>query len=75
MKVGSSARFSPLLLTMTLSLLAGNGQANLVLSYDFDATDSIIYSTGVAVFQIGSDGKNKKQLFRDKLVETIVTIV
>jgi hypothetical protein len=49
--------------------------ADAVLSYDFDASDSVVYSTGVAVYQIDGDGKNKKQLFKDKLVETVVTII
>ncbi len=55
---------------------AGNEKviASAVLSYDMDTDNSLVYTNGTAVFEIGSDGSNKKLLFKDKLVDSILLL-
>lgn len=48
--------------------------ADSVLAYDFAKDGTIVYTTGISVFQINADGSNKKLLFKDKLVDTVVVL-
>jgi hypothetical protein len=48
--------------------------ADSVLSYDLAPDGTIVYTTGMAVFQTDSDGNDKKLLFKGKLVDTVVLL-
>jgi len=45
-----------------------------VLSYDLRIDGSIVFSTGMGVYETAANGDNKKLLFRDNIIDTVVVL-